>query len=416
MQDILYQVTNYDYQAWFAGQFLDNEFLVAGMFAGLVYVLRSVPYKIWRLFKLNFVSEVLIKNDDPCFYYVSLWLDRNDYTKKRCRRLQVNSAVHLEDGPPTRPSAYGANEERTRSVELRISPGPGKHLFFYEGQPLIVERVVEESQGGSSGKEVKESFRFFEVGFKPKSVFKIINQAMRIKNETMGLRVLVYITTALYWKEFPLRSKRPLDTIYMDSEQKKRITQDIDRFMASKDWYAQHGIPHRRGYLFYGCPGTGKTSMVVALASAYQRNIAIISLGGFERDEDLFSALSELPGNSFVVIEDVDVCGAPVGRDEKTMGITLSGFLNAIDGVSSRDGIVLFMTTNNPEKLDPALLRPGRVDLAEEFTLPGPEERAQMWRGFFPDKAKHANAAALLTTGKTPAEIQNIFMRLREES
>lgn len=140
--------------------------------------------------------------------------------------------------------------------------------------------------------------------------------------------------------------------------------------------YITRGIPYRRGYLFHGPPGTGKTSFISALAGHFGYSVCMLSLS--ERtldDERLAYLLSNAPPNSFIVLEDVDA--AFVSRDlyensqhkayEGMTRVTFSGLLNALDGVASSEERILFMTTNHLNRLDPALIRPGRIDVQSLF-------------------------------------------------
>lgn len=163
------------------------------------------------------------------------------------------------------------------------------------------------------------------------------------------------------------------------------------------------GIPYRRGYLFHGPPGTGKTSLSFALAGIFGLDIYCISLMEIGLTEsDLAKLFTTLPRRCIVLLEDIDSAGLRRTEDSplleassdgtpsedgvqvdampKTGGpllqvrghkslISLSGLLNTIDGAASHEGRVLIMTTNHPEKLDPALIRPGRVDMQVLFTL-----------------------------------------------
>jgi mitochondrial chaperone BCS1 len=95
-------------------------------------------------------------------------------------------------------------------------------------------------------------------------------------------------------------------------------------------------------------------------------NIYVISLSNpLVKDDTLVDLLSDTPKGSLLLLEDIDAAWLREGGGS----VTHSGLLNAIDGVASVDGRVLFMTTNHPEKLDEAFLRPGRVDVREHIGL-----------------------------------------------
>lgn len=136
--------------------------------------------------------------------------------------------------------------------------------------------------------------------------------------------------------------------------------------------YVSRGVPYRRGYLFHGPPGTGKSSFISALAGHFGYSICMLSLSERTLDDDrLAHLLNSAPPNALLLLEDVDA--AFVSRDlfenaqhrafEGMTRVTFSGLLNAIDGVASAEERVLFMTTNHVHRLDPALIRPGRVDV-----------------------------------------------------
>ena len=235
------------------------------------------------------------------------------------------------------------------------------------------------------------------------------------------------------WSKVATRPSRPIDTVVLDSEQKTRVLVDINEYLhpATPRWYANRGIPYRRGYMFHGPPGTGKTSLSFAIAGFFGLDIYCISLlEPTLTEEDLGLLFNSLPRRCVVLLEDIDSAGLARKGDEavqitdeptdtkedkndnagednpgvqlstsadiakevarafKTVndshqrknrtnnnndnekhGISLSGLLNAIDGVASHEGRVLVMTTNRPEKLDDALIRPGRVDMKIGFTL-----------------------------------------------
>jgi chaperone BCS1 len=132
-------------------------------------------------------------------------------------------------------------------------------------------------------------------------------------------------------------------------------------------WYADRGIPYRRGYLFHGPPGSGKSSLCHVLASVIEQPIYVLNLSASSMgDAEFLERMSEIPPRSIVLIEDVDA--AFVQREAtsedgaKKATISFSALLNAIDGVGASEGRLLCITTNHIDRLDKALIRPGRVD------------------------------------------------------
>lgn len=220
-----------------------------------------------------------------------------------------------------------------------------------------------------------------------------------------------------------------METVDLSSGQKERIMKDMEDYLKSSDRYTIRGIPYRRGYLFHGPPGTGKTSFTLALAGHLKADICILSLSGSGLDdEDLLLLVSKLPRSCILLVEDIDVAG--LTRDDtsdnddrkKTTKITLSGFLNAIDGITSPQGHILIMTTNCPSKLDPAILRPGRVDVMELIDKATKETAKSMFirmcsSGIVTEEVR--NLATQFVTyvedkSFSPAELQGFFQQRRD--
>lgn len=160
---------------------------------------------------------------------------------------------------------------------------------------------------------------------------------------------------------------RTLDTVVLRAGQAENLAVDIGRWLADRDEYLSRGWPYHRGYLFYGPPGTGKTSLAQALAGHFGLDLYYAPLADMDKDANLLHLISQVPANSILLLEDVDVFHAATQRDDSQKGVSLSGLLNALDGVSTPSGIITIMTTNDRTVLDPALIRPGRVDQQVEI-------------------------------------------------
>src|SRR5258708_3607599 len=189
-----------------------------------------------------------------------------------------------------------------------------------------------------------------------------------------------------------------MDSVVIPEEVKELLIEDAKDFMDSEEWYGQRGIPWERGWLLYGVPGSGKTSIIQALAGELGINIYVVSLAKRGLDDTSLSGLiNSIPTRSIILMEDIDAAfttslnrEAPTQHTHTGFGptnpssITLSGLLNAIDGVQAQQGRLLFATTNKYLALDPALVRPGRLDVHIEFKSASKWQAAELFKRFYP--------------------------------
>lgn len=197
------------------------------------------------------------------------------------------------------------------------------------------------------------------------------------------------------WHAIEFKHPFTFDSLAMDPDMKKAITDDLDRFIKRKEFYKRVGKAWKRGYLLYGPPGTGKSSLVAAMANHLKFDIYDLQLSQVDDDATLRNLMVWTTNKSILVIEDIDCCsGLPNRRenievcsddDQGSNGgdenwsaskISLSGLLNFLDGLwsSCGDERIIIFTTNQKDKLDPALLRPGRMDMhihMSYLTMPG---------------------------------------------
>lgn len=177
------------------------------------------------------------------------------------------------------------------------------------------------------------------------------------------------------------------------------------------------GIPYRRGYLLHGPPGTGKSSFIQALAGQLDYNICIVNLAENIMTDDRFNyLLSVLPERSFLLLEDID--SAFRNRENSShSNLTFSGLLNALDGVGSAEERIVFMTTNHYDKLDPALIRPGRVDYEQFIGNCSHYQICKMFSRFFP---LHTHLSQefyenLSSKNLSPALLQGHFITFKDD-
>ncbi|XP_047333375.1 AAA-ATPase At3g50940-like [Impatiens glandulifera] len=243
----------------------------------------------------------------------------------------------------------------------------------------------------------RSEIRWFELNFHKKYKKKIIEsylpyvlkEAEAMKNLKKSVKIYTVDPGEMYgnmshaWIPVNLDHPSNFETLAMDSDLKKTIVMDLKRFVSRREYYRKVGKAWKRGYLLYGPPGTGKSSLIAAMANHLNFDIYDLELTAIDSNSDLRRLLLATANRSILVVEDIDCAvqfherageapssssSSPSDSEEsndKKNEITLSGFLNFVDGLwsSCGDERIIIFTTNHKEKLDPALLRPGRMDM-----------------------------------------------------
>lgn len=246
---------------------------------------------------------------------------------------------------------------------------------------IMKSRGIKQSEKSTNP---KTELRYFELSFHKKQkemalksyLPYILKRAKEIKEEKRVVRLHTVDYNGIdYWSSVVLNHPATFDTMAMEPEMKKELIEDLDIFVSRKDYYRRVGKAWKRGYLLYGPPGTGKSSLVAAMANYLNFDVYDLDLREVQCNSDLRRLLIGSSNRSILVIEDID-CN--VGLQNRENGndtteddkITLSGLLNFIDGLwsSCGDERIIVFTTNHKDRLDPALLRPGRMDVHIEMS------------------------------------------------
>lgn len=397
---------------------------------GVMYFLRSLPGQIMSFVKTQFVTDLTIYSEDGLFDVMNGWMARHVLKHSRNLKLEERWEYSEASGGGDDVVVGGDNETRERKIDF--GPGVGWHFVKHGKHHYFVHRYADEKAGQSWGHDRRENLCLYALGRRSgRDKLRALIDAAVAELVKDNKRIPILMWDLTQFSVMDRRLPRPLDTIYVSEETKKFLQDDLKNFVASRETYMRQGVPYRRGYFFEGPPGTGKSSLVFALAASMKRPIYVINPSSMGSDESLYSAFSRVPENGVILIEDIDtnlVTGArreapkktnrndpPQRGGDKGDGITLSGLLNAIDGVWAKEGRILFITSNHPDKLDPALLRPGRIDVRRHIGLLGPQEVVRMYRAFVPE-AQDEDILAEIKHPISGAELQGILLDKRAQT
>lgn len=333
-------------------------------------------------------------------------------------------------------SALGEFAERPVCIHkstkflTKLRPWLGLFEVTWEGEKFFVYKTrVGEPKGTDRSVDFHESSMYIVPGRGRGVVLQRFFAALRVVHnrclerpicEERAIRIYRWAHCHGCWDRKMTVKARSMDSVIIPKHHKDRIVKDLDRFFAKEtaEWYEEHGLPYKRSLLFHGLPGTGKTSLITALAAKYERNVCFLQPQHPNFTDDLFkSCMEKIPSRAIVILEDVDSLFE--GR-LKTAGsacpLTFSGLLNALDGITYESGCIFVMTTNHVDRLDPALIRAGRCDIKIPFTVATDWQLARFFKKFYKDSSEEIQQLFVKNTrhrfpeGLTLAELQQHFI------
>jgi hypothetical protein len=236
------------------------------------------------------------------------------------------------------------------------------------------------------------------------------------KELLISVPVAIPLTGCYKWSTLSARNRRSLDTLYLPVETKREMVTSLERFRDSAPLYDEYGITWKYCLMLSGPPGCGKTSSVLALCSHFGWNLSKLTMEPSFTSQNLEQMLQQMPQDNALLLEDVDALFN--GREAKT-NIDCSTIMNLLDGVATRRGLVIFLTTNYPEKLDGALARDGRVDKHVQLREAGLCEKRQLVERMAAKRWTTVECEALLSLHATDWSMaalqQHMFECIKDE-
>lgn len=397
-----------EFFTWLFATLRENAFASGGLivlFTGAALaLLRSVPLRIWSFIRQRVILTLTVTDEDDPYVWLEAWLIRQRMAQ-RTKNLRLWSRWEPD---PKRP-----NTTLKRTI---IAPGDGDHLVRYKNALIWVQLGREKLQAQTlTQRSYTASVTLRMFNGSRALLEEILTQAERDHaSATKNNFISVYGQLWDSWSMLCARPRRASASLVLAAGVREGIVDDAKKFRAREDWYRERGIPYRRGYLLYGPPGNGKSSLAVLLASELKQDVYVLSLGNPSLNDTLLHRLmASLPADAILCLEDVDA--AFTGRtSESDNKLTFSGVLNALDGITATEGRILLMTTNHLDRLDAALIRPGRVDVRLEIGNANYDQASRLFRRFFPntpDHVAHTFAGAAGTGEHCMAALQEHLVR-----
>jgi chaperone BCS1 len=380
---------------------------------GTVETARRASVSAWNGFVDSFFLTAHFSQDDYPYDWLMHWLAKQP-AWGRSREFEITTRSVNRNGI-TQSTTGDLDEEEEEDDSLvhgrkkrKVAFMPSldtTHTIYYRGHWLRITRTkrYDDYHHGCS-------LKISVVARNNDILKKLVLEAKREYEKDAEHRVHIFMADTTYgcWRWNGARQKRPMSSIVLQPGVKDMLLADCKDFLCSEEWYAERGIPFRRGYLLHGVPGSGKTSLIHSLAGELGLDIYVVSLSSKGMsDNTLTTLMGNVPSRCILLLEDLDAAFTrSVSRDEKSTGaptaatketaekeasdgstLSLSGLLNSLDGVAAAEGRLLFATTNHIERLDPALSRPGRMDVWVNFTHATKWQAEGIFKCFFPYKA-----------------------------
>lgn len=411
----------FDFSAMGSNPFFSGGLLLM-VLGGAIMALRSLPGQIYDFIERFFILKIEILDEDEAYAWMQIWLTEKLKNTLSISVITKRSNVNQQDEEPT---------FRDNKPQIYFVPAVGTYFFWYKRRFVTLYRDRKENAAsnvpllGSDGKSTmrtKESFTLRIFSSNKKLARELIEECRHMALPEDG-KIDIRVANYSYWLLGTRIKPRPLDSVILDGSQATDILEDIKDFRNSYDWYQNVGVPWRRNYLLYGPPGCGKSSAVKAFAGELGMHIYLLMLSDPDmNDNRINELLGKVADNSIVLLEDIDCAFSGEVEEDKRKkkgresGLTFSGLLNAMDGVASPEGRIIFMTTNHIEKLDPALIRPGRADVRLLIDNATPDQAKRLYARFFPRYERYATEFGKLIPSRkfSMATLQDYLMLHRQ--
>lgn len=381
--------------AFVIDQMTNNQWFQTVGFFGVLGVVwqytKAFPRYLWDRIERRITYTANIEETDEFYSHFELWLNTNH--DKVYRNVQVTTTANRTY------NSYGKyyssetlSEEELEDHDERLKFKQFQDLFYIR-RGLFLLKVFKGREQLQNASSVNNAYyNHFKISgiFAKKAINKLLQEVLDLKLQQDKIKksntVGVWTNSKDYWQKEEDFEPKLIENIILP--EKEEIIEDIESFLNSETWYKSRGIPYKRGYMFEGKPGNGKTSLAIALAKYFRKELYVMNPSGVGDSElrDLFRSLTK---KSILLIEDIDTTFSKArNKKENDIRFNFSTLLNCIDGVFSKEGVIVIFTTNHPELLDEALIRKGRIDKTIKVSNPSNESILNYINNFYDSNFK----------------------------
>lgn len=392
------------------------------MSGGITVWFISQLKNIWSIIKNLFIQCISFTIHNSCIDERNSGGSHYSFTEKQqFFDLIITNAKTLWERTKNLDFTSSSSTEQYKRIKILFEGNTSENLTYgfsikiLFGKLIFCSRYIDNS---SQKVVIKTDIRVFFAS-KQKFIDKINKKINALNDTYYKMDTLDDYTRVYSYGNTSIKNKRKMESIFTNNNEHIELYEDIEKFISNRELYKNLNYPYKYCALLYGVPGSGKTSTLLAIASKLNKHIIYVNLKR-ESINNIINSMCEC-SNDIFVFEDIDALKTDItnnrenGESEsgscdfssKISSISLSELLNITDGLLSTDGIICLFTTNHIEKLDPALIRAGRMNKLVEFTYLNSETANRMIKNYLDIEIEN------LKDEIKPAELQEMILNIK---
>lgn len=386
----------------------NSQFVQGTIFAGILTAFYGViktffPW-LWKRIERLFVFTVTIEQTDELYVLVDKYISEK-YPRK-LKNVEAFLKTKYEDSGNSVLPEEGNNDDKKVIDEVKLRQFKDYIIVRYKNNFIKIDKGREKLEGGKSMFSSFMGSITIKGIFAKKTIISLINEINNFEKQSIidsDEKIIKYNWDSYYWRKKFIYQSKGFNSLFFD--EKEYLIEKIDWFQNNKKEFLSKGLDWYIGILIHGEPGSGKTSIAKAIAKHTGRSLYTFNLSNMS-DESFLAAFNEIGNNACVLFDDIDI-NIPGRESTNKEQVSLQSLLSVLDGSESRSDIIILMTTNHKDKLDPALIRDGRIDYEFEINKPKKNNIEDLLEAFYNKKIILPEDFKL---NKTIPKIQNICL------